>query len=89
MKPPRQPVLLVIRDGWGFSPDRSADATNAATLVDRLSLLALGEPLPTASRTAVINAVNAYSSSTASGRTNRVKQAAFLVFASPQFQMTR
>ncbi|MGM9428908.1 DUF1800 domain-containing protein [Hydrogenophaga sp. MI9] len=67
----------------------TADATNAATLVDRLSLLALGEPLPTASRTAVINAVNAYSSSTASGRTNRVKQAAFLVFASPQFQMTR
>ena len=29
MSSPRQPVLLVIRDGWGFSPDRSADATNA------------------------------------------------------------
>lgn len=67
----------------------TADATNAATLVDRLSLLALGEPLPTASRTAVINAVNAFASNTDSGRTNRVKQAAFLVFASPQFQMTR
>lgn len=67
----------------------TANATNAATLVDRLSLLALGETLPTASRTAVINAVNAFPSNTADGRTSRVKQAAFLVFASPQFQMTR
>jgi 2,3-bisphosphoglycerate-independent phosphoglycerate mutase len=29
MSTPRQPVLLVIRDGWGASPDRSQDATNA------------------------------------------------------------
>jgi 2,3-bisphosphoglycerate-independent phosphoglycerate mutase len=29
MSSTRQPVLLVIRDGWGFSPDRSQDASNA------------------------------------------------------------
>ncbi|MEN9661559.1 MAG: 2,3-bisphosphoglycerate-independent phosphoglycerate mutase [Verrucomicrobiota bacterium] len=29
MSTARQPVLLVIRDGWGSSPDRSQDKTNA------------------------------------------------------------
>jgi 2,3-bisphosphoglycerate-independent phosphoglycerate mutase len=29
MSTPRPPVLLVIRDGWGSSPDRSQDKTNA------------------------------------------------------------
>lgn len=67
----------------------NADAASAATVVDRLAMLALGETLPAASRTAVINAVNAFPSNTVGDRTNRVKQAAFLVFASPQFQMTR
>lgn len=66
-----------------------ADAGDAARLVDRLSLLALGEPLPTGSRTAVINAVNAFPSGTTSERTNRVRQAAFLVFASPQYHLVR
>ena len=67
----------------------NADAASAATLVDRLAMVALGETLPAASRTAVINAVNAFPSNTVGDRSNRVKQAAFLVFASPQFQMTR
>ena len=67
----------------------TADATDSARLVDRLSNLALGEALPAASRTAVINAVSAYPSTSATDRTNRVKQAAFLVLASPQYQMTR
>ncbi len=67
----------------------TADAANAATLVDRLSRLALGEVLPTASRNAVITAVNAYPSNTADGRLNRVRQAAFLVFASPQYHLVR
>ncbi|MFP8779609.1 DUF1800 domain-containing protein [Hydrogenophaga sp. RWCD_12] len=92
---------LIFWDGSGASSDvpnavgtkvnlsAFASTTNAATLVDRLSLLALGEILPATSRTAVINAVNAYPSNTADGRTNRARQAAFLVFASPQFQMTR
>ncbi|MCB2016840.1 MAG: DUF1800 family protein [Hydrogenophaga sp.] len=65
-----------------------ASTTDAAALVDRLSLLALGEPLPTTSRAAVINAVNAYPATTAN-LTNRARQAAFLVLASPQFQMVR
>src|SRR5689334_16731969 len=29
MSSSRKPVLLVIRDGWGCSPDRTQDATNA------------------------------------------------------------
>jgi len=67
----------------------TADASDAARLVDRLSNLVLGELLPTASRTAVINAVSAYPATSATDRTNRVKQAAFLVLASPQYQVTR
>jgi uncharacterized protein (DUF1800 family) len=65
------------------------DASNPALLVDRLSLLALGESLPVGSRTAVINAVSAFPATTASDRANRVRQAAFLVFASPQYHLTR
>jgi len=67
----------------------TADAANAAILVDRLSRLALGDVLPTASRNAVITAVNAYPGNTADGRLNRVRQAAFLVFASPQYHLVR
>lgn len=67
----------------------AADATDAGRLVDRISLLALGELLPATSRTAVISAVNQFGSGTASERTNRVRQAAFLVFASPQYHLVR
>ncbi len=35
MTTPRQPVLLVIRDGWGKNPDRSQDATNAVALAQK------------------------------------------------------
>lgn len=68
-----------------------ADAADPARLVDRLSLLALGEPLPTASRNAVIQAVSAYTQQNNGNdhQINRVRQAAYLVFASPQYQITR
>lgn len=69
------------------------DADRPDVLVDRLSNLALGAPLPAAARTAVIDAVNAYpwpaSGSTDTARRNRVQQAAYLVFASPQYQIAR
>ena len=32
---PRQPVLLVIRDGWGKNPDPTQDATNAIALAQK------------------------------------------------------
>lgn len=68
-----------------------ADASDPAKLVDRLSLLALGEPLPATARTAVIDAVNAYTQQNngADYLLNRVRQAAYLVFASPQYQIVR
>ena len=72
------------------------DAVDAARLVDRLSLLVLGEVLPATERTAVINAVNAFTIPTSGTRqqiidakTNRIRQAAFLVLASPQYQLIR
>ncbi len=69
------------------------DADRPDVLVDRLSNLALGAPLPAAARTAVIDAVNAYpwpaSGSTDTARRNRVQQAAYLVFASPHYQIAR
>lgn len=63
-----------------------ADAADPAVLVDRLSAFLIGQPLPAAGRTKVIEAVSAYN---ASERTLRVKQAAYLVLASPQFQVLR
>ncbi len=35
MTAPRQPVLLVIRDGWGKNPDASLNATNAIALAQK------------------------------------------------------
>jgi hypothetical protein len=70
-----------------------ADADRPDVLVDRLSHLALGAPLPAAARTAVVNAVSAFpwpaSGSTDAVRRSRVQQAAYLVFASPQYQIAR
>jgi hypothetical protein len=68
-----------------------ADATDPAKLVDRISLLALGEPLPTTARSAVIAAVQAYTpqNSGSSLAINRVRQAAYLIFSSPQYQIVR
>lgn len=68
-----------------------ADAADPAKLVDRLSLLALGQPLPANVRTQVINAVAAFTPQTGSSTylQNRVKSAAFLVFSAPQYQVIR
>lgn len=69
----------------------TTDATNPERLVDRLSMLVLGERLPDASRNAVLTAVSSITQSNSGSAylTTRVKQAAFLVLASPQYQMTR
>ena len=69
----------------------SADAADAAKLVDRIAMLALGQPLPSGPRDKVITAVSWWTSSTdpANWQTNRVKAAAYLVFASPNYQVLR
>ena len=70
-----------------FTPD----AKDPVILVDRLSALALGEPLPPGARTAVINAVSGISLAT-HGKdylNARVQQAGYLVFSAPQFQLIR
>ena len=78
----------------GTKVDLSAfltDAADATKLVDRLSLLALGQPLPSVPRTKVIDAVAWWTSGTdaTNWQINRVKTAAYLVFASPNFQVLR
>jgi uncharacterized protein (DUF1800 family) len=67
-----------------------ADVEDPAVLVDRLSLLAIGGPLPASARTPVIQAVEAFTAKNNDDwRAERVKQAAYLVFAAPQFQVQR
>lgn len=67
-----------------------SDADDPAALVDRLSMLALGETLPAGPRAQVIQAVSAYAPvNNDTVRRNRVRQAAYLVFASPQYQVIR
>lgn len=68
-----------------------ADAADAAKLVDRLSLLAHGEPLPDAARAKVLEAVQWWTDKTdaKTWQRNRVATAAYLVFAAPQFQIVR
>jgi hypothetical protein len=67
------------------------DAGDAAKLVDRLSLLATGQPLPSVPRDKVIAAVAWWTSSTdpTNWQVNRVEAAAYLVFASPNYQVLR
>ncbi|WP_083613828.1 DUF1800 family protein [Rhizobacter sp. OV335] len=67
----------------------TADATDAAKLVDRLSMLAIGQLLPAGPRTDVIAAVSVSGSSTDAQKLNRVKMAAYLVFGSPNYQVQR
>jgi uncharacterized protein (DUF1800 family) len=69
----------------------TADAADAGKLVDRLSLLALGQALPAAVRGEIVAAVETYTAAShpASWPTERVRQAAFLVFASPDYQIQR
>lgn len=68
-----------------------ADAADAAKLVDRISNLALGAPLPSAQRTAVIRAVEGWNSQTDSQawQARRVHTAAYLIFGSPNYQIQR
>jgi len=67
----------------------TADATDAAKLVDRLSMLAIGQTLPAGPRTDVIAAVSVSGSSTDAQKLNRVKMAAYLVFGSPNYHVQR
>ena len=69
----------------------TADAADAGKLVDRLSLIATGQPLPTATRTEIVKAVSWWTATTdkANWQANRVKTAAYLVFATPNFQVER
>lgn len=68
-----------------------ADAADPAKLVDRMAMLALGAPLAPSTRQQVINAVSAYNTQTDRNNyiKNRVKTAAYLVFASPQYHVIR
>ena len=69
----------------------SADAADAGRLVDRLSVIATGQTLPTTTRAEIIKAVSWWTASTDSQnwRINRAKTAAYLVFATPSFQVQR
>jgi hypothetical protein len=69
----------------------TADAADAEKLVDRLSLLALGQALPSAPRNKVIAAVSWWTDKTdaTNWKTKRVKAAAYLVFGSPNYQVLR
>jgi uncharacterized protein (DUF1800 family) len=75
----------VVLDGF------DADAADAAKLVDRLALLAHGEVLPAGPRAKVLEAVSWWTDKTdaKSWQRNRVRTAAYLVFAAPQYQIVR
>lgn len=78
--------------GTGVTLDAfDADASDAAKLVDRLSLLAHGEVLPDAARAKVVAAVSWWTAQTdaKTWQRNRVKTAAYLVFAASQYQIVR
>lgn len=66
-------------------------AGNAGQLVDNLSLIALGRKLDSTPRAKVITAVSWWNASTDSQnwKHNRVATAAYLVFASPDYQVQR
>ena len=67
------------------------DAADAGKLVDRMSMLALGQPLPSGPRDKVVAAVAWWTVNTdaTNWKINRVKAAAYLVFASPNYQVLR
>ena len=68
-----------------------ADAGDPTKLVDRISMLALGQQLPSAARAEVIKAVSAFTVYTG-GPTylaQRVKSAVYLIFGSPYYQVIR
>jgi hypothetical protein len=67
------------------------DAADAGKLVDRLALLATGAPLPSAARTEVVRATETFTQQSVGNtwKSERVKQAALLVFATPAYQVQR
>jgi uncharacterized protein (DUF1800 family) len=67
------------------------DAPDAARLVDRLATIAIGQPLPAGPRAEVIKAVSLFNASNdpAKWQVDRARTAAYLVFASPQYQVQR
>jgi uncharacterized protein (DUF1800 family) len=67
------------------------DAPDATKLVDRLSNLALGAPLPATQRSAVIRAVEVWNaqSDSQNWQARRVNTAAYLIFGSPNYQIQR
>ncbi len=69
----------------------TTDAADAGKLVDRLSLIATGQLLPAVTRTEIIKAVSWWTSATDSvnWKINRAKTAAYLVYATPNFQVQR
>jgi len=65
-----------------------ADADNPALLVDRLANVATGGRMTSASKQAIVTAVSAWTAQqSANWRTERVRTAAYLVFASPAYQV--
>ena len=69
----------------------TADAVDAGRLVDRLSVIATGRTLPATTRAEIIKAVSWWTASTdrTHWQANRVKTAAYLVYATPSFQVQR
>jgi uncharacterized protein (DUF1800 family) len=84
-----------IPNASGTAVDYSAfraDIDDPAALVDRFSRLAYGRLLPAAARAKVIDAVEAVTADTAGAdiwRQWRLRTAAYLVFAAPQYQIVR
>lgn len=64
-------------------------AADAGALVDRLSIVTLGRLLPAAKRRAIVDAVNYWTTRDMNWQQKRVKTAAFLLFASPEYQILR
>jgi uncharacterized protein (DUF1800 family) len=66
-------------------------AGDAGALVDRLGTLATGAPLPTATRQRIVRAVEGFTAQSAGTdwQTRRVQVAAYLVYASPWYQVIR
>ena len=83
-----------IPNSNGTNVDLTAFASSAAdagALVDRLSMMALGRLLPAGSRASVVKAVERWTQATDGDtwRLSRVKRAAYLVYASPSYQIQR
>ena len=81
-----------VPDALGTQVDLSAfraDAADAARLVDRLVALATGGRMSAAAKARIVAAVNAWPADGPQGdwRSERVRSAAYLVFAAPAYQV--